>query len=243
MAAFEPTTNRAVSARRNKPARGRSSGDFGACDVGVDDRGDSSPQAFPRADADRDSRWAGYGQRGQEPTERYEPMPPLIELPRWLWRKLPRWGRAAALLLAAAAIAGIVAAMPGTVASKRSAKQEGQRIQREARRRLALDQRPNFRSLRTGSAPIAQLRHAILDDARQRARRRLIAGPIVSVTCTRVASDRSGRTAFACAAETPVFKYPFQGVTDTAHRTVTWCKRDPPAEQSLDVPLDERCSF
>jgi hypothetical protein len=195
-------------------------------------------------DGSGESRWAGYGRREEEqPAERYEPMPAFTALPRWLWRKLPRWGRAALLLLAVAAIAGIVVSIPGIVASKRSAGEHERRLERAARRRVALDQAPHVRALRVGDPPAAQLRGAILGDARVRTRRGVIKGPIVNVGCTPVAPTRSGRTAYSCEAESPAFKYPFLGVTDTARRTVTWCKRDPPAEQSLDVPVDKRCSL
>jgi hypothetical protein len=194
-------------------------------------------------DDSRESRWAGYGRHDEESPERYEPMPAFTALPRWLWRKLPRWGRAAVLLLAVAAIAGIAVSIPGIVASKRSTGAHERRLERAARRRVALDQAPRVRALRSGASPGAQLRGAVLGDARDRARRGVIKGPIVSVSCTPVAPARSGRTAYACEAESPAFKYPFLGVTDTVRRTVMWCKRDPPAEQSLDVPVDKRCSL
>jgi len=99
------------------------------------------------------------GDMGRTPgADRYDPLPSLPEIPRWLWRKLsPRGKRIAGAmggLLLVAAVAGIVLGGPRIDAGKRArtAQEAEQAAARRAEleRRLAAEQRP-----RTGHGPAA----------------------------------------------------------------------------------------
>ena len=191
------------------------------------------------------SGWVGYGDRTEPDGGHYEPLPSLPQVPLWLWRKMPRWGHIALVVVVAAAGAVLVASIPGIVAGKRKERREARLTEQSVRLRIARDQRPRAASLRASAPAVSQLERAILADARRRASAGTIEGPVVGVSCAPVAPPRAGRTAFDCHAEGRAFAYPFQGVTDTAHRTMTWCKRDPPpsGDQSLDVKVSKRCSL
>src|SRR4051794_32179193 len=150
-----------------------------------------------------DQRWTGYGAR-PEPDESFEPLPGLIRLPAWAWRRLPRWARLALGLAALAGAVGIVASLPGIRSSKQAADQRAAAATRRARADIAADQRPQGARLRGDGRVAAQVEAAIRRDARARARTREIDGPITAVTCT-----RAGGVAFRCQADTPRFSYPF----------------------------------
>jgi hypothetical protein len=128
------------------------------------------------------------------PTDRYEPLPGIIDLPAWLWRRLSGPGKVALLLLPVVLIAIGLALRPGIEESKeRQAQSEERRIEREraAREaRLREQQRPRFASgpaaaddvggrLRLVSAAGA----SVLADARERAAAGELDGPIRDVTC------------------------------------------------------------
>ncbi|HEV3377608.1 MAG TPA: hypothetical protein VG126_10060 [Thermoleophilaceae bacterium] len=134
-------------------------------------------------------------------TERYEPMPGVGELPAWLWRRVGRGGRLAALgaLIVIVATAGVL--VPATLESKEESAERDRRARAEQRaelvRRLETEQRPRFRRsafvapagataderLNARAALMEELNAEILADARGRARRGELDGPIRRVEC------------------------------------------------------------
>lgn len=134
---------------------------------------------------------------GQPGGDRYEPLPSIPELPRYLWRRLPRPARIAVALLPLVAIGLIVALAPGIDASKdERARSERQRLEQARAERLEalrVEQRPRVArsdSVAPAAAPAAAriaarerllsgVTTAILVDARERGLR----GPIKRVEC------------------------------------------------------------
>jgi hypothetical protein len=137
----------------------------------------------------------------RRPPDRYEPLPGVVEMPGWIWRKMGRGGRIAALasFLVAVALAAVVA--PSILESKeeRAESERRERAERRARliRRLEAEQRPRVRRSQSVAPPGAgaerrlsaratlmdELSAAIVADARQRVRHGKLDGPIRRVTC------------------------------------------------------------
>ncbi len=129
--------------------------------------------------------------------DRYEPLPSIPQLPRYVWQRLPRPARIAVALSPLAIVALIVLLAPGIDSSKDERRQaEQQRLeqaQAERARQLRAEQRPRFvrsESVTPASAPaavrVAARRRllsgastAMLADARERGLR----GPIRRVEC------------------------------------------------------------
>ncbi|HEY6779641.1 MAG TPA: hypothetical protein VI111_01735 [Thermoleophilaceae bacterium] len=158
--------------------------------------------------------------------DRYEPLPPIPQLPRYLWRRLPRPARIVVALAPLLILALIVLLAPGIERSKHERREADERrlaqAQAERARELRREQRPRFaRSdsvASVGSAPATRLAArrrllsgattAMLVDARQRG----LPGPIQRVECEpfprtttpsgaeRDLSRRSGR--YSCLAVT-----------------------------------------
>jgi hypothetical protein len=176
----------------------------------------------------------------QTPTEpdrrgadRYEPMPGIAELPGWLWRRMGRAGRLGALGALIVLVAAAAALVPVILESKedRAESERRERAERRAEliRRLETEQRPRLRRstsvappgaaqderLESRAALMDELTAEILADARARARRGDLDGPIRRVECEpfprsvdAVGADedvsrRSGR--YACVAVTAEF--------------------------------------
>src|SRR4051794_36894982 len=106
-----------------------------------------------------DQRWTGYGARPQ-PDENFEPLPGLIRLPVWAWRRLPRWARLALGLAVLAGAVGIVASRRGTRPSRGAAAQRAAAAPRRAGADIAADQRPRGVRLRGGPPVAAQVEAA-----------------------------------------------------------------------------------
>jgi hypothetical protein len=137
----------------------------------------------------------------REPTERYEPLPGVAQLPGWALCKLGPRLRVVLVLALLAAVAGALALAPALRERKqeRVAQERRERAaQREAAiRRLQVEQRPRFRVSRSvapaGAGPATRLeaRAELMDDlsaaieadARRRVRRGVIEGPILRVGC------------------------------------------------------------
>jgi hypothetical protein len=133
--------------------------------------------------------------------DRYEPMPGIVELPGWVWRRMGRGGRLAALGALIAAVALTAALLPGALESKRERAESERRERAERRqelvRRLEAEQRPRFRRsgpvaprgageserLAARAALMDEQSAAILADARARARRGELDGPIRRIDC------------------------------------------------------------
>lgn len=153
-------------------------------------------------------------------SDRYEPLPGVTGLPRWVWRKLPPAGKAGLGLFALAVVALVILLGPGIRESneeRRRTEAERRAAAREQRAaRLRAEQRPRFGSARAaGADPAARAalfgdaRVAVGSDARRRVAAGALDGPILRVTCEPYprgsasavrASSAAGR--FACLAVT-----------------------------------------
>jgi hypothetical protein len=146
---------------------------------------------------------AGRTPTEQDPgqTDRYEPMPGIVDLPGWLWRRMGRTARLTALGALIVLVAAAAALVPVILESKEDQAEADRRDRAERRaeliRRLETEQRPRHRRSSSvappGAAPSEQLRARaalvdelgaeILADARARVRRGELDGPIRRVEC------------------------------------------------------------
>jgi hypothetical protein len=128
------------------------------------------------------------------PPDRYEPLPGVAGLPKWIWAKLPRPARIAVALLPVAVVALALLLGPGIDESKdERAEAERQRLaQLDAERvqRLRVEQRPRFRrgapageDLAARASLVAALPVAVQADARRRVAAGTLKGPIRDVEC------------------------------------------------------------
>jgi hypothetical protein len=127
-------------------------------------------------------------------SDRYEPLPGIAGLPKWVWGKLPRAGRVAVALLPFAIIALVLLLGPGIDESKdRRAQAERERAAQQAAERVAqlrAEQRPRFErgtpaggDVAARAALVASVPDAIQADARRRGADGALDGPIRSVEC------------------------------------------------------------
>jgi hypothetical protein len=146
------------------------------------------------------------GVAGPSPADRYEPLPGIVDLPAWIWRRLNRPGKVAVILLPFVLIGVGLALRPGIQESKQDrARSEEQRIEREraAREaRLREQQQPRFASAAPApdSVPgrerlVEAAGASVLTDARKRAAAGELDGPIRDVTCEAFPRTVSGRGA------------------------------------------------
>jgi hypothetical protein len=128
-------------------------------------------------------------------------MPGIAELPGWLWRRVGRTGRLTALGVLIVLVAAAAALVPVILESKEDQAEADRRDRAERRaeliRRLETEQRPRHRrstsvappgaaadkQLEARSTLIDELNAEILGDARARARRGDLDGPIRHVQC------------------------------------------------------------
>ncbi len=140
------------------------------------------------------------------PADRYEPLPGIVDLPAWIWRRLNGPGKVALVLLPIVLIAVGLALRPGIEESKQErARSEEQRIEREraAREaRLREQQQPRFASAAPApnSVPgrerlVEAAGASVLADARKRAAAGEFDGPIRDVACEEYPRTVSGRGA------------------------------------------------
>ena len=202
--------------------------------------------------------------------ERYEPLPGLLHLPSFLYRKLGPGGRIAvkvggAALVVLVTVAAIVL-VPRIAESNRERSAQERRDAAAAlagqRRRLTREQRPH-RAQAGPDAPraavLAELRAGILADARARAAAGKLHGPPARrVECEPLtgADAAAARVPYDCIAVTSdlppgsvggVIGHPFRAVADYSTGRVTWCKvSGRPGEGSLTSPglvrLPRACS-
>jgi hypothetical protein len=143
---------------------------------------------------------------GKPPPDRYEPLPGIGELPKWIWGKLPRAGRIALALLPVVVVALALLLGPGIDESKdERAQAERQRLaQLDAERaeRLRAEQRPRFRrgapageDLAARASLVAALPAAVQADARRRVAAGALDGPIRDVECEPFPRTVDGRGA------------------------------------------------
>jgi hypothetical protein len=193
------------------------------------------------------------------PNDRYEPLPGLLSLPGFLYRKLGPGGRVAVkvggTLLVIAAIAATIVLAPRIAESNRERRAEERRDAAAALaakvRRLRAQQRPQRGRAAAGasrSEVVDQLQAAILADARARsARGRLHGPPAKRVECEPLTGvdPTAARVAYDCVAVTSdlpssetlpggVIGHPFRAVAVFSTGRFTWCRVSPrPAEGSL----------
>lgn len=163
--------------------------------------------------------------------QRYEPLPGLLGLPRFIWQRLSRPARIVVLAGAIAAAGGAVVAIPLIASGKR----RGAAIERRAdavaqareERRLRADQAPHRgraagvpRSPRVAreAVIVAALERAITADAHARLRAGRLPGPAVQATVCRAddpqlidlqpAARRAGGAVLTCLAATTVSRVP-----------------------------------
>jgi hypothetical protein len=126
--------------------------------------------------------------------DRYEPLPGIAGLPKWIWSKLPRPARIAVALLPVAVVALVLLLGPGIDESKdeRAAAERQRLAQLDAERaeRLRAEQRPRFRrgapaggDLAARASLVAVLPAAVEADARRRVAAGSLEGPIRGVEC------------------------------------------------------------
>jgi hypothetical protein len=133
--------------------------------------------------------------------DRYEPMPGIVDLPGWLWRRMGRTARLTALGAVILLLAGAAALVPVILESKEDRAEADRRDRAERRaelvRRLETEQRPRLRRsasvappgaapnerLEARSALMDELNAEILADARARVRSGDLDGPIRRVEC------------------------------------------------------------
>jgi type II secretory pathway pseudopilin PulG len=126
--------------------------------------------------------------------ERYEPMPGIIDLPGWIWRRLPPVGKVGLVVALVALVAVAVAIAPGIRESKsereRAEQQQRQRAQAAREARIRREQRPRFVDGPPATSGVGARRRlldeadrSVLEDARRRAAAGQLRGPIRRVDC------------------------------------------------------------
>ena len=162
--------------------------------------------------------------------QRYEPLPGLLGLPGFVWRRIPPAGRKALVVLGVAAAVGTVVAIPHITAGKREGAARERRAdavaKARAERRLRADQAPHRgRAAGAPRAPraareaavVAALERAITADAHARLRARRLPGPEVKATVCRESKQladlqprarRAGGAVLACLAATTISTAP-----------------------------------
>jgi hypothetical protein len=126
--------------------------------------------------------------------DRYEPMPGIIDLPGWLWRRLPPVAKVGLVVGFVALIVVAVLIAPGIRESKsereRAEQQERQRIQAAHEERIKRVQRPRFATGPAATSGVAARRRlldsasaTLLVDARRRVAAGQLRGPIEGIDC------------------------------------------------------------
>ena len=192
--------------------------------------------------------------------DRYEPLPGLLGLPGFAWRRLGRRARIAIVACVAAGLAVIVAFVaPNIRQAKHTQATEQARARAAAvaaeRRRLTEDQRPHHATLDSRSTAVVELQRAITRDARQRVRAGALPPPPVRRSrCHAASPDATARAALAaggrlfdCLALGPHGgAFGFVAVVDYRQRRLTWCKTNAialtDATALATVPLDRSCT-
>jgi hypothetical protein len=126
--------------------------------------------------------------------DRYEPMPGIIDLPGWLWRRIPRAARIALVVAFVGLVGATLAIAPGIRESKsereRAEEQERQRARAAREARIRREQRPRFVNGAPATSGVAARRRlvdaaagSVLADARRRVAAGQLSGPIQGVDC------------------------------------------------------------
>jgi hypothetical protein len=160
------------------------------------------------------------------PSDRYEPLPGIAELPAWLWRKAGRGVRIALGVALLVAVGLAVVLVPDIQESEQQRAAAEQRERAERRTQLAASLEAEMRprlgraepatTLADRAATMGEVRAAILADARARVRRGELEGPIRRLRCEPFprSVDRAGaeqdlsrrRGRYSCVAITAEFE-------------------------------------
>jgi hypothetical protein len=126
--------------------------------------------------------------------DRYEPMPGIIDLPGWIWRRMPPVAKVGIALAFVALIAVALVIGPDIRQSKaereRAEQQERQRARAAREARIRREQRPRFVDGPAATAGVAARRRlldaasgSVLADARRRVAAGRLRGPIRRIDC------------------------------------------------------------
>jgi hypothetical protein len=126
--------------------------------------------------------------------DRYEPMPGIMDLPGWIWRRLPPVAKVGLVVAFVALIAVAVAIAPGIRESKsereRAEQQQRQRAKAAREARVRREQRPRFVDGPPATSGVAarerlldEASASVLEDARRRVAAGRLRGPIRSIDC------------------------------------------------------------
>jgi hypothetical protein len=115
------------------------------------------------------------------------------------------------------------------------------RASREAEILVAQDQAPHVVRLAAKAAPRAAVKHSIAALMASLIGRGAIGGPLQRDVCAHAGRRTGTDDAFRCTVQAGGIDYQFRAVVDVRARRVTYCKRDPPAIPSHNVPLSPRC--
>ena len=147
---------------------------------------------------------SGPGSRRQ--SDRYEALPGVAALPRWVWRRLPRAGKVAVALFPLVVIGLVVLIGPGIDRAKDERRQtEAERLARLRAERIAhqrAEQTPRFGRGPAAGADVAQRTALVREagaaverDARRRVAAGALSGPIRRVSCEPYPRTVEGRGA------------------------------------------------
>jgi hypothetical protein len=182
--------------------------------------------------------------------DKYEPLPGLLSLPAFLYRKLGPRARLAAKVGAGLLVAGVIVAsvvlLPRIAESNRERAEKERRdaaaALAERRRKLIAEQRPQRGRAEpdlSRAALVQQVEGQILADARARAAAGKLSGPAAKrVECERIKHGQDpklDRVAYDCIAVTSdlptidnsprgVIGHPFRAVIHFSTGRFTWCK-------------------
>jgi hypothetical protein len=159
--------------------------------------------------------------------DRYEPMPGIIDLPGWIWRRLPPPAKVG-LVVALVALVAVAVAIGPDIRQSRSEREQAEQRQREraeaAREaRIRRQQRPRFVNGPQATSGVTARRRlldsasaSVLADARRRVAAGRLRGPIRSIDCEPFPRNVGGVGAedstelrfgrYACLAVTAEFK-------------------------------------
>jgi hypothetical protein len=210
---------------------------------------------------------------GAPRNDRYEPLPGLLSLPSFLYRKLGRRGRIAVkvgggLFLIGVTVAAIVLVPRIAESNRERSAQERQAAaaaMAERRRHLIAEQRPHRARAARGASDatvVATLRDEILTDARGRVAAGQLSGPPAKRVQCRPLKETDGGTiaSYDCLAVTSdlpkldsspggVIGHPYRAVIDFPSRRLTWCKISGRAgeggfsQRDLAVRIPSACSL
>ncbi len=168
--------------------------------------------------------------------DRYEPLPPVYRLPRWLWARMGRPARAVVVVAGVVVVTAVAVAAPRLARinddNKAAERRETAANRAALLRRVRSEQRPH-RASAEASGPtgqLAALKARILSDVRARPG----TNPVRRVECRSPDQANARARRYACTAVTSdivsanggrgVVGYPYRALVRTGGGRLTWCK-------------------